>query len=109
MAIDVSDIFQKMLQAAADSLEGKWPSIKDFAETEVKNLAETLALIVRLKTEGKITEEQAQLHLQIQKNTTRMVLLTAEGLALLAVEAAINAALNVVKETVNSAIGFALI
>jgi hypothetical protein len=38
-----------------------------------------------------------------------MVLLTAEGLALLPVEAAINAALKVVRDAINSAIGFALI
>lgn len=109
MAINVSDLLQKMLQAASSSLGDKWPAIRDFGETEFKNLSETLALIVRLKAEGKITEEQATLHLQIQKNTTRMVLLTAEGLALIAVEAAVNAALNVVKETVNTAIGFALL
>jgi hypothetical protein len=109
MAIDVSDLSQKMVQAAADSLKRKWPSVKDFAETEFKHLAETLALIVRLKAEGKITEAQAKLHLDIQKNTTRMVLLTAEGLALLPVEAAINAALKVVGDTINSAIGLALI
>ena len=84
-------------------------STRDFAETEFKHLAETLALIVSLKAEGKITEDQAMLHLEIQKNTTRMVLLTAEGLSLLAVEAAINAALTVVRDTINSAIGFALI
>lgn len=109
MAIDAANLLQKMLQAASHSLGDKWPSIRDFGETEFKHLADTLALIVRLKAEGKITEEQATLHLQIQKNTTRMVLLTAEGLALIAVEAAINTALNVVKETVNTAIGFALL
>jgi hypothetical protein len=109
MAIDVSDLSQKMVRAAANSLKGKWPSVKDFAEAEFKHLAETLALIIRLKAEGKITEDQAKLHLDIQKNTTRMVLLTAEGLALLPVEAAINAALKVVRDAINSAIGFALI
>jgi hypothetical protein len=38
-----------------------------------------------------------------------MVLLAIQGLGLLSVEAAINAALNVVKNTVNTAVGFALI
>ena len=109
MAIDASDVSRKMVQAAADSLKGKWPSVKDFAEAEFKHLAETLALIIRLKAEGKITEDQAKLHLDIQKNTTRMVLLTAEGLSLLIVETAINAALKVVRDTINTAIGFALI
>jgi hypothetical protein len=38
-----------------------------------------------------------------------MMLLTLEGLGVLAVEAAINAALSVVKETVNGALDFALL
>jgi hypothetical protein len=37
------------------------------------------------------------------------VLLTVEGLGLLAVEQAINAALRVVKDTVNTALGFVLV
>ena len=47
--------------------------------------------------------------MEIQKNASRTVLLTIEGLGLLAVEAAINAALNVVKDAVNTGIGFTLL
>ena len=53
--------------------------------------------------------QQAELHLQIQKNAMRSVLLTVEGLGLLAAEQAINQALALVKDQVNAAVGFALL
>jgi hypothetical protein len=46
---------------------------------------------------GQINEQQAGLLLAMQTGASRNVLLTLQGLALLAVEEAINAALNVVK------------
>ncbi len=58
---------------------------------------------------GEITEDQTKLHHDIQKNATRSVLLTNEGLGLIAVEQAINAAMDVLKETVNGAFDFALL
>jgi hypothetical protein len=45
----------------------------------------------------------------MQKLASQNVLLTLQGLSLLAVEAAINAALGVIKTAVNTAIGFALL
>ncbi len=98
-----------MFSAFSGELKDQWPDIKDYAQSEAKKLAETLVMIEKLCLARKITSEQAKLHLDIQKNSTRIVLLALEGLGLLAVEAAINAALNVVKVTVNTAVGFALI
>ena len=45
----------------------------------------------------------------MQTSASRNVLLCLQGLALLAVEEAINASLDVVKTAVNTALGFALI
>jgi hypothetical protein len=45
----------------------------------------------------------------MQKRATRTVLMTAEGLGALAVEKAINAALDVVRPVVNRVLGFALV
>ena len=58
---------------------------------------------------GKITEEQARLYIDIQKNSMRIVLLTIEGLGILAVEAAINAAIDVIRSTVNTALGWRIL
>tara|TARA_R100000306_G_scaffold12158_2_gene14267 strand:- start:418 stop:750 length:333 start_codon:yes stop_codon:yes gene_type:complete len=107
--IDVPEVFQKMLTAAKGVVEANWDDVKPYAEQEFKNLSENLQLIIRLRAENKITEEQARLYLDIHKSTVKIVLLTIEGLRILTVEEAINAALKVVKDTVNTAIGFVLI
>ena len=98
-----------MLTAAKGAVEANWDDVKPYAEQEFKNLSENLQLIIRLRAENKITEEQARLYLDIHKSTVKIVLLTIEGLGILTVEEAINAALRVVKDTVNTAIGFVLI
>jgi|SRR5688572_10836476 len=107
--IDVTQVFSSMLGAAKATLGAKWPKVKDFAEAEFEKLARTLAQIETLKVTGQITEAEASVLLQMQKNTARAVMLTLEGMSLLLVEQAINSALAMVRDTVNGAVGFALI
>ncbi|MBI4500553.1 MAG: hypothetical protein HY700_05270 [Gemmatimonadetes bacterium] len=109
MAVDWPTLFPQMLAASKAVLKKKWPAAKDYAESELQKLAETLRLIEKLTSSGKINEAEARLQLQIQRNAARTVLLTLEGLGMLAAEEAINAALNVVKAPVNAALGFTLI
>ncbi len=82
---------------------------ESFAKTEFTKIAQTIVAIGEQVSIGQINEQQAGLLLQMQTSASRNVLLTLEGLALLAVEEAINAALAVVKTAVNTALGFSLI
>jgi hypothetical protein len=107
--INTSELVKKMLKAAQGALKNQWPAAKDYAESEFRKLGETFLFIQKEVAAGRMTEERARLHMKMQKNATRMMLLTLEGLGVLAVEAAINAALSVVKETVNGALDFALL
>ena len=107
--INVSKLLQNMLGAAEGVFDQKWPQVKDFAETEFEKLAQTLAQITKLTLSNQISESEARVLLEMQKNTARTVMLALEGMGLLLVEQAINAALSVVKDTVNGAIGFTLI
>jgi hypothetical protein len=109
MSIDVSQLASSMASAFIIVLKDKAPDIKIYAENEAKKLAHTLVMIEELYLSNKIDQDEVKLHLDIQKNSTRIVFLTIEGLGILAVEQAINAALAVVKESVNEAIGFALL
>lgn len=109
MTLNASELGKEMLAAFSGSLKNKWPDIKDYAKTESKKLAETLVMIEKLHLAGSINDEQAKLHLDIQKNSTRIVFLALEGLGLLAVEGALNAALDIVKNAVNTALDFTLI
>lgn len=109
MSLNVSELATKMLDAAKGVLSEKWPEIQDYAEAETRKLAESLVMIEKLKLAGRINEEQAKLHFDIQKNAARTVLLTVEGLGILAVERALNAASAVVQDAVNTALGFHLL
>ena len=109
MALNVSSLAKTMTEAAKGKLQEHWPEVKEFATSEAKKTAETLRMIERLALTGEINVKQAKALLQMQKNSALAVLLTVEGLGLLTVEAAINAALSAVKDTVNTAVGFVLL
>ncbi len=109
MSLDVGVLASQMFEAFKGELSNRWPEVKDYAKAESKKLAENFIMIEKLKLSGEITEEQAKLHHEIQRNASRSVLLTVEGLGLIAVEQAINAAMAVLKDTVNGALKFSLL
>ena len=109
MSLDTVDLAADMLKAFLGQMTQTLPEIQSYAKAETKKLAESLAMIEEMKSNRKITKEEARLHLEIQKNATRSVLLTIEGLGVLAVEKSINAALDAVRETVNTALKFTLL
>lgn len=108
-AIDVNQVCVDMLAAARDVFAARWPTIKDFAEAEFEKLARTLSQIEKLRATDQISEAEASVLFEMQKNTARSVMLALEGMSLIVVEAAVNAALAAVKKTVNTTLGFALI
>lgn len=105
MALKTSDIFQPMVQAATHSLGKDWPKVRDYAEPEFKKLAQSMIDILQLVAEEKVNKAQAKALLQIHANTTKMIMLTVEGMGLLAVENAVNAALKVARGIANTALG----
>jgi hypothetical protein len=107
--ISVARLAGQMLGALKQPLLDKAPEIKDYAKTEFKKIAETIAFIEREHLAGRMSRKKAKLHLDMQKNAAKSVMLTIEGLGLLAVENAINDALKLVRDTVNTALGFKLI
>ena len=109
MSLETNALADQLRGVLKNELRTFWPEIKEYAKTESLKLAQTLAMIETLRSLGKLSTQQAELHLQIQKNAMRSVLLTVEGLGLLAVESAINAALALVKDQVNAAVGFGLL
>lgn len=103
--IDTDALLKKMLAAAGGVLQERWPRAKDYAEIEFRKLLIQAEHIKKLKSEKKITKDEARLLMDLQRNAMRSVLLTLEGLGILTVEAAINAALDVVRDAVNTAVG----
>jgi len=109
MTLKVSELFKDMLGAAKDSFAEDWPKAQEYAKPELKKLAQSLVDIQRLVRNESVNQQQAKALCQIHKNTTLMVLLTIEGLGVIAVENAINAAINTVEKTVNAAAGIKLL
>jgi hypothetical protein len=109
MALDVGTLATQMLGAALPILKKDASDAESFAKTEFTKIAQTIVSIGEQVAAGQIDQQQASLLLDMQTSASRNVLLTLKGLALLAVQEAINAALSVVKTAVNTALGFALI
>ncbi|MFQ5844714.1 MAG: hypothetical protein ACE5JG_06965 [Planctomycetota bacterium] len=109
MSLSAGTVARDMIRAAAGALEDRWPDARLFAETELRKLAQSLVMLARGVAKGSITPKAARALLEMNKNSARTVILTVEGLGLLAVEAALNAALKVVRDAVNTAAGFRLL
>lgn len=107
--IDFNKLITDMLGAAKNVLTDYWEETSPYAKNEFKAFANNVALIAALKLEGKINEEQARLYMELQKSSMRTVLLTIKGLGILAVEAAINAALDIARGVVNTALGWTIL
>ena len=109
MALDLTELATNMASAAKEVLTESWDDIQPLAEANFFLLAEGITNIEEKILLGDISEEKAKKLLRMKKNTLEIALLTIEGLSLIAVEQAINAALNIVKDAVNSALHFTLI
>jgi hypothetical protein len=109
VALDVQSLATQMLAVAVPMLKKDAQDAESFAKAEFTKIAQTIASIGEQLAANQINQQQAVLLLNMQKLASQNVLLTLQGLALLAVEAAINAALGAIKSAVNTALGFALI
>jgi hypothetical protein len=104
-AINSDQLLASMATAAARALQQRWPTVRDYAETEFRKFLIQAEHIKKLKSEDRINEDKAKLLMDLQRNAMRSVLLSLEGLGILAAEAAINAALGVIRDAVNKAMG----
>jgi hypothetical protein len=109
MPLNTDDLLRQMLEAAKPELGKHWSDMSGLATSGFKNLSRNLADIAAMKEAGTITEEQALLMIDLQKNALKTLLLTEKGLGLLTVQNVINAALGVVRQAVNTAIGWPLL
>ncbi len=110
MAIDAGALTKQMFDAAFAVLKGKAPSIGRYVQGECAKIAQTFTTIEAGVQAGQISQARGGCPARHAKERDEAVLLSAERPRdALAVEQAINAALDVVKSIVNAALGFALI
>jgi hypothetical protein len=104
-----ANLGDKMFLAAKASFGTRFPAIRAYLKAESEKLAITLRMIVEASTTGDMTKAEAKILLNQQKVSASAVLTAAEGMTAIAVQAALNAALKVVKDFVNGKVGFGLL
>ncbi len=108
-SINISSILDEMLAAFKHSIKSAWPTVEHYAEVELNKLAHAAVSVEKMQLAGTINQAQAKIYFDMQKNTAETVMLTATGLSEIAIQNAINAALSVVKNTINTALGWSLV
>lgn len=107
--INVEELTKQMLEAAKGIFNEKWPDVRKFAESESKKFANNMAEIELWKISKQITEDEAKSLVGLHKRSMKMVLTSLEGISLAMAEKAINAAIDVIRQAVNTAIGWAIL
>lgn len=108
-SITTDNLGDKVFEAAKTAFGNKFASVRLFVKAESEKLAVTLRMIIEGSTSGDISKNEAKLLLNQQKLAASAVFTSAEGMTAAAAQAAINAALKVVKDFVNGKIGFSLL
>jgi hypothetical protein len=109
MAIDTRALAQAFARAFLGVLKKRGPAVVALAKSEAVKFARSIATIESLRAGGLISEEEAQLQLEIQRSASRAVFTATRGVSIVMAEQAINAGLDVAKAAVNGALGFPLI
>ena len=109
MNFDIDAVVKTMLQAAAVPLQKYWKTAEPVAKDEFTKIAQLVQQIATERTTQTITKEDAVDRLEMAKDAAKCALDTQIGLATIAAEDAINAALGSVSSLVNGCIGFAVI
>lgn len=108
-SLNVDQLAASMVQAAQGAFGEKWPAAGNYAEREFRKIGETIAYIEAQRAQKLMSAEKAILHFNMQKNAARVAMYALQGVSVLSVEAAINAALDAVKTKVNTALDLKLI
>ena len=105
MDLNYENVLNEMLNAASDAFGDGWESIKDYAPAEFKKIssqlveiAENVAKYERDNSQG-YSPETAKILLQMQRTATEGVLVAISSLTLIAVQNALNAIFDILKDT----------
>lgn len=103
--INVDALASQVAEKITEILVGTGKDIAAFAEAEGRKFAVSAAEITKLRLTGEIDDEEARLHLEIQKSASRTVLMAIAGISIIAAERAANAALEIVGQAIKTATG----
>ena len=105
---DISKVANDMLQAALPALSKGGQKAASCASHEFQQYIINLQYVQTLSEEGKITPQEAQFLADQYKLSMQAILLTVEGLGIIAVQQALNAAIDVLNKAINASLGAAV-
>jgi hypothetical protein len=108
VSADGRALLSDMIDAAQGALTENWSSIGPFVEFECTHIRDSLAMIVTMKSQGKLDEDQARLQLDVQKENLLSLLLTLKGVRKIQAENAVNAIMKIVISAANRLLGMSL-
>jgi hypothetical protein len=103
--LDVNKAVNDMVQASAGSLLQGGAQATQYASHEYTQFIADIQHVQDMAEQGTITDEVAQALVEQHKLSMQAVLITVEGLGVIAVQNAINAALNVLNSALMTALG----
>ena len=103
--LDVGKVVNDMLQASAGALVKGGSQATQYASHEYAQFIVDIEHVQTMAEQKTITEEVAQALVNQHKLSMQAVLITVEGLGVIAVQNAINAALNVLNSALMAALG----
>ena len=113
MMLDIHELLTDMLGAAESAIKTDFvkfaPEIKEGIKQTLRNIAERLVQIEKLKLSHDITEREAKQLIEMQKENAKIELLTLEGLSEILIQDALSAAFKIISGVVNKALGWALL
>lgn len=105
----IGDLVTAMTKAAVGSLGTSAAEVAATAKSEFEKIAQTVQTISAKFATGDLTPAGATILFEMQKTSASSALLELEGMSELAVQNAINAALDIAKDGFNKIVGFSLI
>ena len=107
-ALNVTTLFPQMVEAGKSAAGAGWDDIRTTVRIELKVLARRLKELARAVASGEFDEEDARMYfIGIRNNTIAAIALVTNAVHI-AAEKIINAVLGVIKQAVNTALGFSL-
>src|SRR5262245_48868601 len=109
MSINVDELFGKMVTAGAQAFGAGWRAVERFATLEFKTIAQRIKDVGEGLARGDFDLPTAKLLTAMQINNAKAAIAGTTTLVTLAVAAAINAVLAVVRYAINAGLGVALL
>jgi transcription initiation factor IIE alpha subunit len=104
-SIDLAQVTKDVLGAMTTAIGSGSGQVHAFARAEAAKIAVSIAEIGQLRAAGVIDEEEMELHLDVQKNASRAVLMAVKGIGIVTAERAVNAAISVALAAVSTSLG----